>query len=43
MHLFSVTSQGEPHYHVDEWKDDKTLESAGEDVMKKRIWKKKQR
>jgi hypothetical protein len=26
MHLFSVTSQGESHDHVGEWKDDKTLE-----------------
>jgi len=26
MHLFSVTSQGDSHDHVGEWKDDKTLE-----------------
>ncbi len=26
VHLFSVTSQGEAHDHVGNWKDDKTLE-----------------
>jgi len=45
VHLFSITSQGEAHDHVGNWKDDKTLELdwkgtyEGEDLQERIIVK----